>query len=134
MSQGFNSPPKVLLAQLRQYTSRSGNTYLTGYAGAVRFVLLQDYDAPITGQETARWNLFVEQAPPREERRPANDAPGRAPLLQLEHHAGPMDNSPARLSPPRKTGASASDRRAAELLRERGIDPDAPIVDDTLSL
>jgi hypothetical protein len=92
VSQGSNAP-KVLLAELREYVSRSSSAYFVGYMGKAKLVLLQDRDAACTGNEVARWNLIVEQAPPREERRPANDAPGRAPLL--EHHPTPVDNSSA---------------------------------------
>ena len=56
---------------MRQYTSRSGNTYLVGYMDKTKLVLLQDRDAELTGAEVARWTLHVEEAPPAEERRPS---------------------------------------------------------------
>ncbi len=92
MSRGFNAP-RVVLAQMREYVSRSGNRYLTGYMGKTKLVLLQDRDAEITGAEVARWTLHIEEAPPTEERRPSADPPSRTPRLALP---APMDDPPAR--------------------------------------
>ena len=121
--------PRVVLAHLRQYTSRNGNTYFTGFMGKTKLVLLQDRDAECTGAEVARWTLHVEEAPPAEERSPAAQRlPTEVTSGQLALPA-PAVHSPA---PPRPPGRKPSDRRATELLRERGLDPDAPIIEDNL--
>jgi hypothetical protein len=87
-------------------------------------VLLQDRDAACTGAEVARWTLHVEEAPPAEERRPTPD--NFSPARNSEQLALPAPYYP------RKAERKASDRRAAALLRERGIDPAAQIADDPI--
>lgn len=110
------SGPQVKLAELREYRSARGSTYFAGYMGRTRLVLLQDHDAPITGAEVGRWRLLVEEAPPREEAASAPARPARPPR-------------PARRRP---AAAKPSDRAAGDLLREKGIDPSSPIVDDEI--
>src|SRR5215213_11385220 len=105
-----------MLAQMREYVSRSGNRYLTGYMGKTKLVLLQDHNAEITGAEVARWTLHVEEAPPPDERRPTTDTPARGPQLALP---APADHSPRAQS--RQAGHTARDRRAAD-----------PIIDDVI--
>ena len=85
--------PRVILAQMRQYTSRSGNTYFVGYMGKTKLVMLKDTDAECTGAEVARWTLHVEEAPPAEERRPSAELPANAPQLALP---AAVDSPPAR--------------------------------------
>src|SRR5215211_7697403 len=100
---------------MRQYTSRNGNTYLVGFMGKTKLVLLQDRDAECTGAEVARWTLHVEEAPPAEERSPAAQRlPTQVTSGQLALPA-PADHSPPTAIPPTRPQAErpARDRAPA---------------------
>lgn len=103
---------RVKLMQLREYVSdRTGATYFSGFLGNAKVVVLRDDRAEITGREKARWTVPLEEQEPRDRGEMAARAPRRSRAV----------------SPPKET---AADRRAGELLREQGINPDADMPRD----
>lgn len=58
--------PKVRLAEMRQYRASNGKMYLTGYLGRVKLLLFRDDSAECSGNEVAKWSLFIEETPPRD--------------------------------------------------------------------
>lgn len=110
---------RVKLMQLREYKSdRTGATYFSGFLGNAKVVMLRDDRAELTGRETARWNVLLEEQEPRETRQ----ASGRSP--RREDLAAPPPARPRR--------EAAADRRAAQVLREEGIDPASEMPRDDL--
>lgn len=113
--------PRVKLMELREYVSeRSGKSYFSGYLGKTRVVILRDERAECTGKEVARWNMLLEEPEPRaEDRAPRGNGRDRGRRSDCQNSA--RNGIPANTSPPRET---AADRRAGQVLREQGIDPD----------
>lgn len=108
---------RVKLMQLREYKSdRTGATYFSGFLGNAKVVVLRDDRAELTGRETARWNVLLEEQAPREARQSSGSSPRREDVT----------------APPaaRRKRRDAGDRRAAQFLREEGIDPDAEMPRD----
>lgn len=118
-----NNGPRVKLTELREYESeRTGRTYFAGYLGGTRVVMLRDDRAEITGKEKARWTVFLEEAPPREASKPAQRA---APPAKRQTRTSAPD-------PARQAARKAADRRAEASMRDRGLDPHAPMSSDPL--
>src|SRR5687767_11095812 len=58
---------KVKLTTLWQRrSSRTGKTYFSGYLGSARVIVLKDERADVPDGADAIWNVFVEEAPPRQ--------------------------------------------------------------------
>lgn len=107
---------RVRLAVLREYRAKSGRRYFAGFMGQTKLLLFEDDTAEIVGAEVAHWNLLVEQATPQ----PSKAAPAARPP-----HPRPV--------PPRVHGSRrGADARARASLKERGINPDAPVIEDLI--
>jgi phage protein D len=134
--------PRLVLTELREYRSdRTGATYFAGYLGKTRVVMLR---AELTGREVARWSVLLEEPQPREERqaptgsgdgerqvRPACEERRAAPPASTRSTGGRRQKAPAKTAE-RRNEKTAADRRAAESLRSRGIDPRSEIRQDDL--
>jgi hypothetical protein len=120
---------RVKLMELREYVSdRSGKTYFSGFLGKAKVVVLRDERAECTGREKARWNVLLEEPEPRDgDRPPRGDSrsPGRQRGL-----TAPDPTREARGAPQLKE--TAADRRASQVLREQGIDPDREMPRDEM--
>lgn len=133
---------RLVLTELREYRSeRTGSTYFAGYLGKARVVMLRDERAEITGKEVARWNLLVEEPEPRDGRR---DRAGRAqggrgwprtsdgPPEGRVGRPGVRQGHSARQRDRRRGEGAAAERRAGDLLRERGVDPASDLSRDEI--
>ncbi len=134
--------PRLVLTELREYRSeRTGATYFAGYLGKARVVMLRDDRAECTGKEVARWNVLLEESEPRDGRQDraggaqdgreggrTGSAPSRGgngrPRPSQANSAGPTDR--------RRTERAVSERKAKDLLRERGIDPGSSVAQDPI--
>ena len=137
--------PRLVLTELREYRSdRTGATYFAGYLGKARVVMLRDDRAELTGREVARWSVLLEEPQPREKRqapagsddgerqvRPACEERRAAPPASTRSTGGRRQKAPAKTAE-RRNEKTAADRRAAESLRSRGIDPRSEIRQDDL--
>ncbi|WP_093564807.1 hypothetical protein [Methylobacterium sp. 174MFSha1.1] len=106
--------------------------------------MLRDDRAELTGGEVARWSVFLEEPQPREERQaPTGSGDGERQVrsaCEERRTAPPASTRSAggrRRKAPEKTAEqrlnkTAADRRAAESLRSRGIDPRSEIRQDDL--
>jgi hypothetical protein len=120
---------RVKLMELREYVSeRSGKTYFSGFLGKAKVVVLRDERAECTGREKARWSVLLEEPEPRDGDRAARgDSRGRGSRRDL---TAPPPAREARGAPrPKET---AADRRASQVLREQGIDPDREMPRDEM--
>src|SRR4051794_19885921 len=106
----FQRQPQVRIADVREYVSANGKQYFTYYAGRAKYLLFRDDNAVCTGNEVARWALYVEEAPER------STAAKPAAYSKPAPQRGPRGSSP--------------DARANRALRERGLHPDGAVVDD----
>jgi len=109
----YPKQPQIKFAEMREYISASGKPYLTGYLGRTKLILFRDDNAEISGNEVAKWSLFIEEAP-------ARDRDG----------AGQKTAFGSRPAAPREPRGSSPDARASRALRERGLHPDGAVVDD----
>lgn len=120
---------RVKLMELREYVSeRSGKTYFSGFLGKAKVVVLRDERAECTGREKARWNVLLEEPEPRGSDRPARgDSGDRGRQRGL---TAPAPRREARGAP--RSKETAADRRAGQVLREQGIDPDREMPRDEM--
>lgn len=129
--------PRLVLTELREYRSdRTGATYFAGSLGKTRVVMLRDDRAELTGREVARWSVLLEEPQPREERQAptgSDDGERQVQPARNERRAAPPASTRStdgrRQKTPEKTAAN---RRAAESLRSRGIDPRSQTRQDDL--
>lgn len=131
---------RLVLTELREYRSdRTGATYFAGYLGKTRVVMLRDDRAELTGREVARWSVLLEEPHPREERQATGSGDGERQVRPTREvrRAAPPDSTRStggrrRKAPEQRHEKTAADRRAAESLRSRGIDPRSEIRQDDL--
>ncbi len=130
---------------LTEYRSdRTGATYFAGYLGKARVVMLRDDRAELAGREVARRSVLLEEPQPREERlaptdsveverqvRPARDERRGTPSASTRSTGSPRRKAPEKTAEQRHE-KTVADRRAAESLRSRGIDPRSEIRQDDL--
>lgn len=126
---------RVKLMELREYVSEcTGNTYFSGYLGKARVVVLRDDRAECTGKEVARWSVLLEEPEPRADNRTAEAGHSAHVDRTTRSRRGDLPPSSSNTKPgaePRKR-QTAADRRAEQLMRERGIDPDAEMGHDEI--
>nr|WP_137831772.1 hypothetical protein [Methylobacterium sp. L1A1] len=97
--------------------------------------------AEITGKEVARWNVLLEEPEPREGRqdRTSGGQDGREARRgsdgrsdQRRGRPGARQGRSGVMLEHERRERSAAERRASQSLRDRGIDPEAPMSSDPL--
>lgn len=121
----YQARPKIKLADVREYQSANGKQYFSFYLGRTKALMFRDDRAEPAGNAVAHWTLFLEESEPK----PQQSAPA-----QRSSAAGQSRPAAWRPSSAERQSRTAMDRRAEEALRDRGIDPASPIVDDELPL
>jgi hypothetical protein len=109
----YNSGPSIVLCELWERESKAGNTYFTGFMGAVSVALLRDGERPhpTRPDETITvWKLVAQERQPRDA---AQKPPPRPP--EREEAPGPPGPQPPRaparvLGPPRCRSAASAAR------------------------
>lgn len=114
----YQNKPKIRLATVREYKSASGKQYFSFYMANGKFLLFRDENAEPTGNAVAMWQLLIEETDPATKPRPQQPAASSRPVTSLR-------------SATERRSRSAQDARAEASLRERGLDPAVPLVDDT---
>lgn len=56
-------PERVKMLTMREYVSSNGSTYFKGWLGDSVLVMTRDGKAQCSGNEVARWSIFVEEKP-----------------------------------------------------------------------
>lgn len=121
----YHKGTRLKLTELREYQSdRTGRTYFAGYLGGNRIVMLRDDRAECTGKETARWTVFLEEAPTRDQTKAAPPAVTTKRRRKASESKGPELNL--------TQARTAADRRAEAAMRDRGLDPHAPMSSDPI--
>jgi hypothetical protein len=115
--------PSIPLVELREYRSAAGSTYFAGYLGKARIVMLRDDRAECTGKEVARWSVLIQAAQPRsrEATQPVQKAAASKPR-----------RTKTREPQPEAAHAAASNRRAAALMVDMGLNPSGAAPNDEL--
>jgi hypothetical protein len=114
----YQKQPQVKVADVREYVSANGKQYFSYYAGRAKYLLFKDEKAELTGNETGRWSLYVQEAPPFEKGSTPTGGGGQKPASQ------------GRPTAPRGPRGTSPDARASRSLRSRGLDPAGALVED----
>jgi hypothetical protein len=124
----YQNKPKIRLATVREYKSASGKQYFSFYMANGKFLLFRDENAEPTGNAVAMWQLLIEETDP------ARPKPQQTAPAQQNGHSGQSRPAAWQPSPAERQSRTAMDRRAEASLRERGINPERPLVDDPIDL
>ncbi|MCJ2070587.1 hypothetical protein MKK75_17600 [Methylobacterium sp. J-030] len=115
--------PSIPLVELREYRSAAGSTYFAGYLGKARIVMLRDDRAECTGKEVARWTMLLQASQPR---------PGESASPPRKTAAAPSRRSKPQASRTDAAHGAATDRRAAALMADMGLNPKGADPNDEL--